>query len=44
MIDDNNLPFEKYLDNYEEDIAVIKLLITGNGPQAEVVCYYFHYN
>lgn len=34
MIDDkkNNLPFKKYLDNYEEDIALIKLLITGCRP------------
>ena len=48
MIDDNKLPFEEYLDNYEEDIALIKLLITGrpfrNEAAVEKVCYHFHYN
>lgn len=38
MIDDNDLPFEKYLDNPEQDIEFIKELMTGvPGPQA--VCY-----
>ena len=48
MIDDNKQLFEKYLD--EDDIALIKLLITGRpsdekGAQVvEKVCYHFHYN
>ena len=49
MIDDNKLPFEKYLDNYEDDIALIKLLIKGRKLEedeqvVEKVCYHFHYN
>ena len=46
IIDDNKLLFEKYLDNYEEDIALIKLLIRGNPAHeneaqvVERVCYH----
>ena len=42
MIDDNNLPFTKYLDN-SEGIEFIKMLISGrpNRLQAEKVCYHF---
>lgn len=35
MINDNDLPFEKYLENPEQDTEFIKELITGiKGPQA----------
>ena len=46
MIDDNNLPFEKYLDNYEEGIEFIKMIISGklSDSQAKKVCYHFHYH
>ena len=46
MIDDNNLPFGKYLDNYEEGIEFIKMIISEklNRLQAEKVCYHFHYH
>ena len=49
VIDDNIPLFEKYLDNYEEDIALIKLLIKGRQLEedeqvVEKVCYHFHYN
>ena len=29
MIEDNNLPFAKYLDNSEEGIEFIKMIISG---------------
>ena len=49
IIDDNKPLFEEYLDNYEEDIALIKLLIKGRQLEedkqvVEKVCYHFHYN
>lgn len=41
MIDNNNLPFKVYLDDYKQDIEFIKELITGiKGPQA-VCCVTF---
>ena len=46
MIENNNLPFAKYLDNSKEGIEFIEMLISGtpSGLQAQRVCYHFHYH
>lgn len=37
MIKENNLPFEEYLDKFEQDIEFIKELMTGK-PGLQAVC------
>ena len=41
MIDDNNLPFKEYLDDYEQDIEFIKELIAGIKEPQAVCCVIF---
>lgn len=41
MIDDNDLPFKEYLDDYKQDIEFIKELITGEKGSQAVCCVIF---